>query len=98
MKALFLAYSQAYNEEIIDLLEFFGQRGFTRWVDVQGRGSEDGLPHMGSYVWPENNHAMLVFVEDDDVADKILQALRHTDERTPDLGLRAFMWNIEKSC
>jgi len=98
MKALFIAYSQAYNEEIVDILEFFGQRGFTRWTDVGGRGSVDGIPHMGSHAWPDLNHAILTFVEDDEVADKILQALHHADEHSPNLGLRVFLWNIEKSC
>ncbi len=95
MKALFIAYSQAYNEEIIRILEFFGQKGFTRWTDVGGRGSSDGIPHMGTHAWPELNHAVITFVEDDDTAAKILQALRHTDEHSPNLGLRAFAWNVE---
>lgn len=98
MKALFIAYSQAYNEEIINILDFFGQRGFTRWTDVGGRGSADGIPHLGSHAWPDLNHAVLTFVEDDAVAEKILQALHHADEHSPNLGLRVFLWNIEKSC
>ena len=96
MKALFIAYSQAYNEEIVHILELFGQKGFTRWTDVEGRGSNDGLPHMGSHAWPEMNHAVITFVEDGEKAEEILQALRRADERSPKLGLRAFMWNVEK--
>ena len=96
MKALFIAYSQAYNEEIVRILELFGQKGFTRWTDVEGRGSNDGLPHMGSHAWPEMNHALITFVEDGEKAEEILQALRRADERSPKLGLRAFMWNVEK--
>ena len=68
MKALFIAYSQAYNEEIVHILELFGQKGFTRWTDVEGRGSNDGLPHMGSHAWPEMNHALITFVEDGEKA------------------------------
>lgn len=98
MKALFIAYGQAYNEEVLNILEFFGQRGFTRWTDVGGRGSVDGIPHLGTHAWPDLNHAVLTFVEDDAVADKILQALHHADVRSPNLGLRVFLWNIEKSC
>ena len=98
MKAIFITCSQAYNEEIIDILEYFGQRGFTRWTDVGGRGTSEGIPHLGSHAWPDMNHAILTFVEDEAVAVKILEALRHKDSLSPELGLRAFMWNIENYC
>ena len=40
-------------------------------------------------------YAILTFVPDEKV-DDILARLRAMDEETPDLGLRAFAWNIEK--
>lgn len=95
MKALFIAYNQAYNEEIVDVLEQNRQRGYTRWEDIQGKGSFNGIPHHGSHAWPEMNHAVLVMVKDE-IVDKILADLRAKDEESPDLGLRAFVWNIEK--
>ena len=97
MKAIFIAYNQAYNEEIADLLGSFGQRGFTRWEEIQGKGNVDGIPHMGSHAWPEMNNAILTAVEDS-LAPKILEALRQKDNESPDLGIRAFMWNIETFC
>ena len=47
MKAVFIAYNQAYNDEIVDLLYSLGQRGFTEWREIGGRGSVDGEPHRG---------------------------------------------------
>ena len=94
MKALFISFNQAYNEEIIELLEENGQRGFTLWEDIEGRGSVDGKPHMGSHGWPEQNHAILSMVDDDKVRP-ILESVRKKDAEAPDLGLRAFVWNIE---
>jgi hypothetical protein len=43
------------------------------------------------------NNAILTFVPDDKV-DDILGQLKAMDEETPDLGIRAFVWNVEKSC
>ena len=40
MTAIFIAYNQAYYEEISELLEKQGVRGFTRWNEITGRGSE----------------------------------------------------------
>ena len=95
MKGIFIAYDQAYNMEVADALEALGVRGFTMWQDIAGRGSETGLPHLGSHAWPTMNNAMLTFVEDDKV-DDILGKIRAMDEETPDLGIRAFVWNVEK--
>ena len=96
MKAIFISYSQAYNEEIIELLEANGQRGFTAWQDIQGRGSVDGTPHYGNHAWPEMNLAIITMVEDSKVED-IMHDLKVKDEAYPDLGLRAYVWNIEQS-
>ncbi|MCQ2174464.1 MAG: hypothetical protein MJY61_04950 [Bacteroidales bacterium] len=94
MKAIFISYNQAYNEEMAELLARFGQRGFTRWQDVQGRGSRTGIPRMGSHAWPEMNNAILSIL-DDSLVNDVLAALKAKDEESPDLGLRAFVWNIE---
>ena len=52
--------------------------------------------HLGNHAWPTMNNAILTFVPDDKV-DDILAMVRAKDEETPALGLRAFVWNIEKS-
>ena len=51
MKAIFIAYNQAYNQEIVELLEGLGQRGYTVWEEIGGRGSVDGEPHLGNHAW-----------------------------------------------
>ena len=38
MKAIIITYNQSYNEEIIHVLDDHGQRGFTRFEGVDGRG------------------------------------------------------------
>lgn len=96
MKAIFITYNQAYYYELVELLEKNECRGFTMWEDIQGRGSVDGEPHFGSHGWPTMNNALISVVEDSKVAP-ILEALKAKDAETPELGLRAFVWNIEQS-
>lgn len=93
MKAIFIAFNQAYNDEIVELLERHGQRGFTRWNDILGRGGVDGEPHYGNHAWPVQNMAILTVVEDDLVAP-VMEDLQETDKNAPDLGLRAFVWDV----
>ena len=96
MKAIFIAYDQAYNMEVVDALGHLSCKGYTMWQDIAGRGTSTGLPHEGSHAWPVMNNAILTFVDDDKV-DDILAMCRQKDEETPDLGLRAFVWDICKS-
>ncbi len=93
MKAIFIAYNQAYGNEIVELLDANGQRGFTQWVDIQGRGGVDGEPHYGDHAWPTQNFAILTFVEDEKL-EAIMGALKKKDEDNPNLGLRSFSWDV----
>lgn len=81
--------------EITEILDDLGCRGFTMWQDIAGRGGYQGEPHYGNHAWPTMNNAILAFVDDDKV-EGILEGIRYKDEETPDLGIRAFSWDIEK--
>ena len=94
MKAIFIAYNQAYNQEIVELLENLGQRGYTVWEEIGGRGSVDGEPHLGNHAWPTQNHALLTVVEDA-LPPKLMAALRETDAANRALGLRAYALPVE---
>lgn len=95
MKSIFIAYNQAYNMELADILESCGCKGYTMWNEITGRGSETGEPHQGTHAWPTLNNAMLAVVPDEKV-DPILAGLEEKNREYPELGLRAFVWNVER--
>ncbi len=94
MKAIFIAFDQAHYDRIVEMLEQNSCRGFTSWMDVQGRGSVSGEPHYGSHAWPSMASAIMTIVEDSRVP-AILEKLRKFDQERPKLGLRAFVMNVE---
>jgi len=96
MKAVFLVYNQAQTEKVEYLFDKLNIRGYTRWSDLTGRGSVDGPPHMNTHTWPEQNTASLAVMEDDAV-EAVLQGVRLLDEENKDVGVRAFVWNVEAS-
>lgn len=96
MKSVFISFDQAFYERIMALLDRQNCRGFSYFQQVQGRGSKTGEPHYGSHAWPSMCSAIITIVDDAKV-DPLLEALRLIDEETPQLGLRAFVWNIEKT-
>ena len=95
MKAILITYNQAYYDEIAKILNDHGVKGFTEWNEIKGHGSETGEPHLGTHAWPTLNNAVISIMEDDKV-DSVLRDLHERDEKAPELGLRAFVWNIEK--
>lgn len=94
MKSILITFDQAYYERIIDTLNKNNCRGFSYFQQVQGRGSKTGDPHYGSHAWPSMCSAIISVVPDEKVRP-ILDILREMDEATEQLGLRAFVWNIE---
>ncbi len=94
MKAIFIVYNQAQTEKVEYMFDKLNIRGFTRWTDLTGRGSVDGPPHMNTHTWPEQNTARLAVIEDDRV-DMLLDGVRRLDEENKEVGIRAFVWNVE---
>jgi nitrogen regulatory protein PII len=77
-----------------DTLDKLGIRGFTRWTETFGRGSEGGEPHYGTHAWPSKNGTILAVLQDSDVS-ALMAALRHLNEQAEQQGLSAFVWHVE---
>lgn len=94
MKAVFIVYNQTNSERVDYLFDRLNVRGFTTWEQVSGRGSVEGVPHMGTHTWPEMNSATITVVEDEKVGE-LLKYIKKLDQGNPEAGVRAFVWNIE---
>jgi len=96
MKAIFIVYNQALTEKVEFMLDRLEIRGYTKWEDVHGRGTEKGDPHLGTHTWPEINSATLSIVEDNKV-DILLEKVQKLDSINEDIGIRAFVWEVTRS-
>ncbi|MCQ2279158.1 MAG: hypothetical protein MJZ62_07645 [Bacteroidales bacterium] len=95
MKSVMIFFNQANTERIEYLLDEMQIRGFSFWENVQGRGTVNGDPHRGTHTWPEMNNSVMTVIEDDKV-EELLLSIRKLDKRNPEVGVRAFVWNIEQ--
>jgi nitrogen regulatory protein PII len=93
MKAIMIIYNQAHTEKVEYLLDKLGIKGYSLWENVQGRGSDTGVPHLGTHAWPEINKSVLTIV-DDDLVDNVLKMVKKIDAVNEEVGIRAFVWDI----
>lgn len=96
MKAIFIVHNQAHNEKVDYMLDKLEIRGYSQWGELMGRGSVSGDPHMGSHTWPEINAATLAIVEDEKV-DIILEKVEKLNSVNEEVGIRAFVWSVDKT-
>lgn len=95
MKAVFIAYNQALTEKVDNALKVSGIKGFSKWADMLGAGSQKGEPHLGTHTWPSMNSGMLTIVDDDKV-DKLLSYINQINKVAEEQGIHAFVWDIER--
>lgn len=96
MKCVFIVFNQANTERVEYLLDELKINGFTFFEEVQGRGTNGGEPRRGTHTWPEMNSAVMTVVEDSQVGE-LLNTVRKLDNRNKEVGVRAFVWNIEQT-
>ena len=89
-----IVFNQANTERVEYMLDILNIRGFTFFEEVQGRGTNGGEPRRGTHAWPEMNSCVITIVEDDKVPT-LLEAIKKLDLRNEEVGVRAFVWNIE---
>lgn len=96
MKSVMIVFNQANTEKIEFIFDQLEIRGYTWWSEVQGRGTETGDPREGTHTWPEMNSAAMTIIPDEKV-DALLACVKKLDEVNKEVGIRAFVWNIEKT-
>ena len=96
MKAVMIVFNQANTERVEYMFDVLKIKGFTLFEQVQGRGTNGGEPRRGTHAWPEMNSCVITVVEDEQVPT-LLESVQKLDLRNPEIGVRAFSWNIEQT-
>jgi nitrogen regulatory protein PII len=94
MKAVFIVYNQALTEQVEQALVSLSIRGFSKWEDMQGAGSKNGEPHLGTHTWPTMNSGIITVINDE-LVPKLLEKVEKINTIAEMQGIHAFVWNIE---
>lgn len=89
MKMVLIAYSEALDEEVTQVLRVGAATGYTKWTKVLGDGRSSG-PHLASNIWPKANNVLAVAVEDDQVG-ALLECVRALRSDIGHEGIKAFV-------
>lgn len=95
MKAVMIVYNHGITEEVDEALESLNIRGFTRFLNVHGQGSEAGEPHLGTHIWPSLNAVVLTVVQDE-LVDPLLEKVNVINREAEEQGIHAFVFPVEK--
>ncbi len=93
MKAVFIVYNQALTERVTFIFDQLKIKGFTQWETVNGAGTNEGEPRMGTHTWPEMNSATLTIV-DEEYVPLLFKYIEKLDNVNKENGIRAFVWDI----
>lgn len=96
MKSVFIIFNQANTERVEYMLDALNITGFTFFEQVQGRGTNGGEPRRGTHTWPEMNSAVITVIPDEKVPE-LLETVKKLDLRNKEVGVKAFVWNIEQT-
>jgi hypothetical protein len=94
MKMIMLSYNEAVDMEVMEALENCGLKNYTKISGTFGRGTSSG-PHLGTDIWPGLNN-VLYAASPDDVARKVLAAIRELRKSLGKEGVKAFAWQLEE--
>lgn len=94
MKLVLIAYNEALNMEVLNVLEKNDLSCYTKWEKVYGSG-ENSEPHLGTHIWPKANDVMAVVMEDEKVPS-FMKSIRELRERYPKQGIKAFVLPVEE--
>jgi nitrogen regulatory protein PII len=96
MKAIMITFNQAHSERIEFMMDKLDIKGYTLWENVQGRGTNTGVPHLATHAWPEINKSLLMIVDEEKV-DPVLDVVKKIDSINEEVGIRAFVWDVLKT-
>jgi nitrogen regulatory protein PII len=94
MKMIMIAYNEAIDMEVMEMLGKCGLENYTKITETFGRGASSGT-HLGTDIWPGLNNVLYV-ASPDDVAQKVFAAVRELRKSLGKEGVKAFLWPLEE--
>ncbi|GAI12059.1 unnamed protein product [marine sediment metagenome] len=94
MKMFMIAYNSAIESEVMEILEKYSIESYTKWTQVQGKGKMSGT-HLGTNIWPGENSVLFCAIEGEKT-ENLIKLIKEHRKKSGNLGIKAFVWNLEE--
>lgn len=93
MKMVMIAYNEAMDMQVMEVLARCALKNYTKVVAAYGRGDTSGT-HMGDDIWPGRNNILYVACETSQ-AKQLLSSVKELRQKLGKEGIKAFVLPIE---
>ncbi len=94
MKMVMIAYNEAIDAEVMEVLANCGLQNYTKIMGIFGRGSTSGT-HLGNDIWPGRNNILYIACEEKQ-AQQILSCIKELRKKLGKEGIKAFVLPVEE--
>ena len=93
MKMVMIAYNEAIDAEVTEVLTNCGLKNYTKLTGVFGSGVTSGI-HEGNDIWPGRNNLLYVACEEK-AAQQMLSCVKELRKKLGKEGIKAFILPVE---
>lgn len=90
MKLILIFYHVEYDEDLMEILEKAGIRGYSKIERILGKG-KGSQPRWDTAVWPGFNNLLMIGIEQEGVREAFLEELKKYSDRRHGRGICAFV-------
>ncbi len=94
MKMVMIAYNEALDNEVMEILGDCELKNYTKIAGVFGCGTSSGT-HLGTDIWPGRNNLLYVACEEKE-SRKIIASVKEMHKSLGAEGIKAFLMPLEE--
>ena len=94
MKMVMLAYNEAIDDEVMDIMNECGLKNYTKLTKVYGKGATSGT-HLGNDIWPGLNNVLYISCRDEE-AGRFTARIRDARKTLGREGIKAFVMPLDE--
>jgi nitrogen regulatory protein PII len=95
MKMIMIAYNEAIDAEVTEVLTHCGLKYYTKLTGVFGSGVTSGI-HEGNDIWPGRNNILYVVCDEKQVT-QMLSCIKELRKKLGKEGIKAFVLPVEEA-
>lgn len=94
LKMVIIAYNEAIDMEVMEMMEKCSLKNYTKVMGVFGRGETSGT-HLGNDIWPGRNNLLYVATPEN-TAKRLVSAVKELKVKLGKEGIKAFILPVEE--